>query len=73
MENADLRGLEERLPEAFTRLGFDEYRKITTNELVFSQDVLNQCARNTCGSFGKNYGCPPLAGSEEERKARGLR
>ena len=64
--------LEEKLIEAFIRLGFDEYRKISTGELIFSQDVFKQCEKNTCGNFGKNYGCPPLAGSEEERKLRVL-
>jgi predicted metal-binding protein len=62
--------LRERLIEAFTKLGFDEYREIKVDNIVFSQDVFNQCARNTCGNFGKNHACPPGAGTEEERKAR---
>ncbi|NLM20572.1 MAG: DUF2284 domain-containing protein [Peptococcaceae bacterium] len=65
--------LEQRLVEALTRLGFDEYKKISTAEIIFSQDVVEQCARNTCGNFGRNYGCPPLAGSQEERQNRVLR
>jgi len=62
--------LRERLIETFTKLGFDEYREIKVDNIVFSQDVFDQCARNTCGNFGKNHACPPGAGTEEERKAR---
>ena len=62
--------LEQRLIEAFARLWFDEYKKISTKDIIFSRDVIEQCARNTCGNYGKNHSCPPLAGSEEERRAR---
>lgn len=65
--------LKERLIEAFQEIGFDEYRAIKSSDIIFSQDVFNQCARNTCGNFGKNHGCPPKAGSEDERKARVLK
>lgn len=65
--------LKDRLIEAFKEIGFDEYREIETKDIIFSKDVFNQCARNTCGNFGKNHGCPPNAGSEDERKARVLK
>ena len=63
-------GLDENLIKSFGQLGFTEYRKIDTSEIIFSSDVFKQCEKNTCGMFGKNHGCPPKAGSEEERKAR---
>ncbi|ABR48260.1 hypothetical protein Amet_2100 [Alkaliphilus metalliredigens QYMF] len=63
----------EQLIEAFKEIGFDEYREIKATDIIFSQDVFNQCAKNTCGNFNKNHGCPPRAGSEDERKARVLK
>ena len=65
--------LRERLLEAFKEIGFDEYKEIKSCDIVFSKDVFDQCAKNTCGHFGKNHGCPPLAGGEEEGKARVLK
>ena len=65
--------LRERLLEAFKEIGFDEYKEIQSCDVVFSKDVFDQCAMNTCGHFGKNHGCPPLAGGEEEGKARVLK
>lgn len=65
--------LKDRLIESFKEMGYDEYREIESNDIVFSQDVFNQCARNTCGNYGKNYGCPPKSGTVEERKARVLK
>ncbi|NLZ39491.1 MAG: DUF2284 domain-containing protein [Firmicutes bacterium] len=62
--------LKERLLWAFQEIGFDEYKELETHELVFSEDVFNQCAKNICGNFNKNHACPPRAGSVEERKAR---
>ncbi|MFZ7133942.1 MAG: DUF2284 domain-containing protein [Eubacteriales bacterium] len=65
--------LNDRLIAAFNEIGFDEYKEITVEDIIFSQDVFDQCARNTCGNFGKNHACPPKAGTEEERKARVLK
>ena len=62
--------LKDQLVDAFQEIGFDEYKEITASDIVISQDVFDQCARNTCGNFGKNHGCPPGAGTEDERKAR---
>ena len=62
--------LKEDLIVVFQDLGFDEYKEITSDDIIISEDVFNQCARNTCGNFGKNHGCPPRAGSEAERRAR---
>lgn len=60
--------LKERLIEAFKEIGFDEYKEIKTSDIVFSQDVFNQCEKNTCGNFGKNHACPPKSGTVDERK-----
>ncbi|MCL1913121.1 MAG: DUF2284 domain-containing protein [Eubacteriaceae bacterium] len=46
--------------------GFDEIVNVPSTEIVISEVVLGQCARNTCGNYGKNYSCPPLSGTLEE-------
>ncbi|KPU45544.1 hypothetical protein OXPF_07770 [Oxobacter pfennigii] len=62
--------LMDKLIQAFNDFGFDEYKEIQQKDIIFSKDVFDQCARNTCGNFGKNYACPPRAGNEDERKAK---
>lgn len=58
----------ELLIDTFKEIGFDEYKEIKTNDIIFSMDVFNQCARNTCGNFGKNHTCK--GGTVEESTAR---
>lgn len=65
--------LKEKLTAIFEQVGFDEYQEILTSDIIFSQDVFDQCAKNTCGNFGKNHACPPRAGNEEARKSRVLK
>ncbi|QSX08990.1 DUF2284 domain-containing protein [Alkalibacter rhizosphaerae] len=60
----------ENLESIFKELEFDEYKELVPEDIIISKDVFYQCERNTCGSFGTNHGCPPHAGSEEERKNR---
>lgn len=60
----------EKIISAISEVGCDEYREIATGDIVFSREVLEQCSRNTCGNYGRNYGCPPHSGSIEEIKAR---
>ncbi len=65
--------LKEQIIDACMQSGFDEYREVSTKDIIFSEVVFDQCAVNTCGSYGKNYACPPLSGSLEENKARMLK
>lgn len=60
----------EKLEALFEELGYDEYKGLVPENIVITKDVFYQCERNTCGSFGKNHGCPPKAGTEEERMQR---
>jgi predicted metal-binding protein len=64
--------LKQRLIDAVTYLGFDEWREIKAEEIVFDSVVFDQCARNTCGKFGANHSCPPMAGTFEDRKSKVL-
>ena len=53
--------LKDRLVEAFRELGFDDYREIRVSDIPFAAEVFDLCAKNTCGNFGRNHGCPPGA------------
>ena len=54
--------IREELIKAIEQIGFDEYKELEIDDLVFSESVFSQCARNTCGNFGKNYSVLRLAG-----------
>ena len=60
--------IKNRLIESFKEIGFDEYNEIKTEDIIFSQDVFNECAKNTCGNYGKNYSC--MGHSVDESKSR---
>lgn len=71
MSNVEYKdSMREKLEALFLELGYDESKPVKPQDVVITKDVFHQCERNTCGSFGKNHGCPPHAGSEEERKNR---
>ena len=55
---------------AIEEAGFDEYKEISSDDLIFDQSVFGECAKNTCGNYGKNHCCPPLSGDMEENMAR---
>ena len=65
--------LRDKIIKVIEDAGFDEYKEIGVEEIIFSEDVFAQCARNTCGNYGKNYTCPPASGTMEENKARFLK
>lgn len=53
--------------------GFDDYKELSASDIIFSETVFRECARNTCGNYGRNHACPPKSGTMEENKARFLR
>lgn len=65
--------LKDDIIKAINEAGFDEYKEISSKDLIFSEDVFGECAKNTCGNYGKNHSCPPLSGDMEENKARFLK
>ena len=64
--------LKDKIIQAVTEAGYDEYREISSEDIIFSQDVFGQCEKNICGNYGKNYTCPPHSGTMEENKQRFL-
>ena len=47
-------------------LGFDRAATIDTALIPFDATLADLCAKNHCGSYGKNYTCPPHVGRMEE-------
>lgn len=65
--------LREKIIQAIEETGFDEYREIKAEDIIFSNDVFKSCAQNICGNYGQNHSCPPLSGDMEENKERFLK
>ncbi|MCR4893889.1 MAG: DUF2284 domain-containing protein, partial [Eubacteriales bacterium] len=65
--------LKDDIIKAINDAGFDEYKEISSKDLIFSEDVFGECAKNTCGNYGKNHSCPPLSGDMQENMARFLK
>lgn len=53
--------------------GFAAAAVIPTADLVFVPEYRVFCEQNSCGNFGKNYGCPPDCGTPDEMKERVMR
>ena len=59
----------EEIKKAALEAGFDYAEDLDTNTLNPLQDIMDTCATNKCGAFGKNWGCPPH-GTLEENEAK---
>ena len=64
--------LREEIIAAISEAGFDEYKEISPEEIIFDEAVFAACAENKCGNYGKNHSCPPLSGDMEENKSHFL-
>jgi predicted metal-binding protein len=47
-----------------------EWGEVATGDINFFPELRKTCEANTCGSYGKNWGCPPGNGTLEELKAK---
>ena len=47
-----------------------EYKVIGTSVIPFSPAVVEACARNACGMYGKRWTCPPGVGTLQELEKR---
>lgn len=59
-----------KMLDIFSMAGFSEVKTVATADIPVKEYVFEQCARNTCGSYGKNHACPPLSGSFAECASR---
>lgn len=50
--------------------GIFEYKIFSTDLIPFSPAVVEACARNACGMYGKTWTCPPGVGTLEELKRK---
>lgn len=64
---------EKKICEEAIREGFSSAAVISTEDLVFVPEYRAFCEQNSCGNFGKNYGCPPDCGTPDEMKEKVLR
>ncbi|MBC3798091.1 DUF2284 domain-containing protein [Acetobacterium tundrae] len=64
--------LRDKIINAINEVGFDEYKEISSADIIFADAVFASCKANTCGNYGLNYACPPLSGDMEENKQRFL-
>ncbi|MBE6877784.1 MAG: DUF2284 domain-containing protein [Ruminococcaceae bacterium] len=48
------------------KLGASRAEYINTSEIVFNTDFRKSCEENKCGNYGKNYTCPPYAGTAQQ-------
>ena len=54
------------------KVGIDHFGVISTNEIVFGQEIRDICAGNACRGYGKSWACPPAMGTVEECRERCL-
>ncbi|MDP4159191.1 MAG: DUF2284 domain-containing protein [Bacillota bacterium] len=54
-------------------LGVDQLAVIAVEDIQFNEDFRKQCEQNSCGSYNKNWMCPPALGSIEELKEQALK
>lgn len=50
--------------------GIDKAAIVDAEDLVFEYEFRKYCEMNTCGNFGKNYGCPPDCGTPEQMEEK---
>ena len=50
--------------------GAADARVIDTGKIPFDPKLRSYCAANACGSYGRNYACPPHVGEPDELIAR---
>ena len=64
------------MPEALALArdcGFDHVSELNVQALKFEQAVRDMCAAGRCGSYGKNWCCPPACGTLEASAAQASR
>lgn len=57
---------DERLTSLAIETGFEYVARLDVATLELKQEVRDMCADNTCGQYGRRWGCPPGCGTLEE-------
>lgn len=63
----------ENLMSLLKSLGVDQLAIIAEEDVQFNEDFRLQCEQNSCGSYNKNWMCPPAVGSIDELKEKALK
>jgi len=59
-----------KIKEYSEKLGIDVCVEIYPESLIPEERIRKYCEENKCGSYGRNYMCPPNAGSLDEIRER---
>ena len=60
----------EQLAKIAEEAGFSAWANLDVKTLELKSEVRDMCAVNSCGQYGKRWGCPPGCGTLEECTAR---
>ncbi len=52
--------------EELIKLGVHAVSEIAVSDIVFEPSFRTLCEQNSCGCYGRNYGCPPFVGEADE-------
>lgn len=58
--------LNEKLIKICENFGATNARIINIDQIIFNRQMREWCEDNVCGHYGKNYACPPAAGTIDE-------
>ena len=58
------------IKRALLEAGFLESGIIETSELLYHDEVREQCEKNLCGAYGTTWACPPAVGTLKECRER---
>ena len=61
-----MENLNEKLTQICYNYGANNARIINVDQIIFNRQMREWCKDNVCGNYGKNYACPPSAGTIDE-------
>ena len=65
-----MKEMEKIISQEKENLNIHEFAFVTSDQVVFSEDVRRLCERNACGMYGKSWACPPAVGNVEDCRTR---
>jgi predicted metal-binding protein len=67
-----MKEMERIISQEKENLKIHEFGFVTSDQVVFSDDVRSLCERNACGMYGKSWACPPAVGTVADCKTQCL-